>query len=451
FCQSNVFTFTNPPDYQLMTNATNGVSILSAGTTPPLVPGSTYYLAIQNTNGVPVTIGLVFYFHFVFINPITGPTITETNINGTNGFLVQWSGPTNYQYTIQWKTNLAPAFLWNTVVNPVVNLVYIPPNGHYSWLDDGSLTGGWSPQKFYRVVANLLSGPITNSTPDTNIVVSGTITPLTVTVPADAISANNVLVSATGPVDVWFNQNTQPTGNTGAGDVLMISTNTSGTFVLTGSSVPPLVPGANYYLGVQSLGTSNVSFVFQVNFGFAPTSTNPPSISSITVTNVNGTNNILLRWTEPTNYQFQVEWATNLAPAIAWHTIPSVVVTWSGVVSPTNAAYGLFQFLDDGSLTGGLGPLKFYRLIEYPYSTPIPQTLTIINTAIIGNAVRFQWVAPTNYQYQVLWTTNLGLPLAGWSVLPNPALGLSNGVYTFTDTNQTGPATSPKFFRLLEQ
>ena len=145
-----------------------------------------------------------------------------------------------------------------------------------------------------------------------------------------------------------------------------------------------------------------------------------------------------------------MQWATNLAPANAWHTISNVVVTWSGIVSPTNAAYGFFQFLDNGSLTGGFGPLKFYRLIEYPYSTPIPQTLTIINTAIIGNAVRFQWVAPTNYQYQVLWTTNLGLPLASWSILANPVLGLSNGVYTFTDTNQTGPATSPKFFRVLE-
>ena len=354
-----------------------------------------------------------------------------------------------YQYAIQWKTNLAPVIPWNTVSNPVINVTYTPTNGDYSWFDDGSLTGGWPPEKFYRVVANLLSGPITNSTPVTNIVVSGTITPLTVTVPTNAIAATNVLVSASGPVDVWFNQNTQPTGNTGAGDVLMISTNTSGTFVLTGSSVPPLVPGANYYLGIQSLGTSNVLFVFQVNFAYAST-TNPPSISSITVTNVGGTNEILLQWTEPTNYQFQVEWATNLAPAIAWHTISNVVVTWSGVVSPTNAAYGLFQFLDDGSLTGGWGPLKFYRLVEYPYSTPIPQSLTIINTAMIGNAVWFQWVAPTNYQYSVLWTTNLGLPLSNWFVLSNPVLGLSNGVYTFTDTNQTGPATSPKFFRLLE-
>ncbi|MGA9777951.1 MAG: S8 family serine peptidase [Verrucomicrobiia bacterium] len=441
----------SPADSLLISNATSGVSILSATSAPPLVPGAIYYLGVQNTNAVAVTFGLEVNFHFVSVVsiPVTGPTITATNINGTNGFLLQWSGPTNDQYTIQWTTNLSTPILWNTVLNPVINLVVTPTNGDYSWFDDGSLAGGWPPEKFYRVVANLLSGPITNSTPVTNIVVSGTITPLTVTVPANAIAATNLLIFASGPVDVWFNQTTPPTGNTGAGDVLMVSTNTSGTFVLTGSSVPPLVPGANYYLGVQSLGTSNVSFSFQVNFAYGPP-TNPPSISSITVTNVNGTNAILLQWTEPTNYQFQVEWATNLAPAIAWHTISNVVVTWSGAVSPTNAADGIFQFLDDGSLTGGWGPLKFYRLIEYPYSTPIPQTLTIINTAIVGNAVWFQWVAPTNYQYQVLWTTNLGLPLSNWSVLANPALGLSNGVYTFTDTNQTGPATSPKFFRLLE-
>ena len=106
--------------------------------------------------------------------------------------------------------------------------------------------------------------------------------PPAVIVPANAISATNVLVSATGPVDVWFNQTTPPVGNTGAGDVLMISTTTTGTFVLTSSSVPPLVPGANYYLGFQNPGTSNVTFVFQVKFAPA---TNPPSISSITVTN----------------------------------------------------------------------------------------------------------------------------------------------------------------------
>jgi hypothetical protein len=341
-------------------------------------------------------------------------------------------------------------FPWNTVSNPVINVAYVSTNGNYSWFDDGSLTGGWSPQKFYRVLANFIPGPITNSTPTTNIVVAGSITPLTITVPTNAIAATNVLVSASGPLNVYFNQTQSPTGDTNAGDVLILSTTTGGTFVLNGLSTPPLVPGANYYLGLKNPGTSNVSFVFEVNFELGAAPANPPSFSGISVTNINGTNAILLKWIAPTNYQFQIQWETNLAPAPAWHTISNVVLTWSGVVSPTNAAYGIFQFLDDGSLTGGLGPWKFYRLIEYPYATPIPQTLTIINTAIVGNAVRFQWVAPTNYQYSVLWTTNLGMPLGSWSVLANPVLGLSNGVYTFTDTNQTGPLTNPKFFRILE-
>jgi len=304
--------------------------------------------------------------------------------------------------------------------------------------------------KFYRVLASLNSAPITNSAPVTNVIVAGTITPLTVTVPANAIAASNVLVSASGPVNVWFNQTNPPTG-TGPGDVLMLSNVTGGSFVLNGSSLPPLVPGANYYLGLQNPGTSNITFVFQVNFAYATASTNPVSISSATVTNLGGgTNGILLKWIAPTNYQFQVQWATNLVAPIPWTTISNLVVTWSGIVSPTNTADGLFEFLDDGSLTGGLGPWKFYRLIEYPYSTPIPQSLSIINVGLTAGSVQFQWVAPTNYSYEIEWTTNLTLPYASWSILANPALWLSNDVFTFTDTNQTGPATSPKFFRLIE-
>jgi subtilisin-like proprotein convertase family protein len=443
---------TNAGDVLLLSNVTSGTYVLDGSSAPLLVPGTKYYLGVQNpgTSNVSFVFQVNFAYSAAPTNPITGLTITSTNNGVTNGFLLQWTGLTNYQYIIQWKTNLASGFSWNTVSNPVINLTYIPPNGHYSWFDDGSLTGGWSPQKFYHVVANFISTPTTNGAPVTNVVVAGAITPLTVAVPTNAIAATNVLVSATGPVNVYFNQTGPPTGNTNAGDVLLLSNVTSGTFVLTGSFSPPLVPGANYYLGVQSLGTSNVSFVFQVNFAYGSALGSPPSISSIMTTNVNGTNAILLKWVAPTNYQFQIQWAANLTPVTAWHTISNVVITWSGVVSPTNAAYGIFQFLDDGSLTGGLGPWKFYRLIEYPYATPIPQTLTIINTAIIGNAVQFQWVAPTNYQYQVLWTTNLALPLGSWSILANPVLGVSNGVYTFTDTNQTAPSPGPKFFRVLE-
>jgi subtilisin-like proprotein convertase family protein len=441
---------TSPPNYELLTNSTGGVSILSATSIPQLAPGLTYYLAIQNTNGVPVTNAFVVNFHYISTNPITGPGITITNNGGTNGFLVQWSGSTNYQYGIQWKTNLSPVFPWNTVTNPVINVTYVSTNGNYSWFDDGSLTGGWPPQKFYRVVATLPPFVITDSTPFTNNVPLGALEKFEVSVPTNATAATNILFYASGPVDVYFNQTGPPNGNN-PGSFTMLSSATSGSFVLDGGSLPPLVPGATYNIGIKNLGPGQVTFVYQVNFGYGALVTNPPPTPGIIVTNIGGTNAVLLTWVAPTNYQFQVQWATSLTPASAWHTISNVAVTWSGVVSPTNATYGFFQFLDDGSLTGGFGPWKFYRLIEYPYSAPISQTLTIINTAVVGNAVQFQWMAPTNYQYQVLWTTNLALPMASWSVLANPVLGLSNGVYTFTDTNQTGPPTYPKFFRVLEQ
>ena len=68
----------------------------------------------------------------------------------------------------------------------------------------------------------------------------------------------------------------------------MLSAASAGVFVLTSSSVPPLVPGTNYYLGFQNPGASDVTLVFQVAFGF-----NPPSISSITLT---------------TNGLFQLQW-----------------------------------------------------------------------------------------------------------------------------------------------
>ena len=138
----------SPADSLLITNATSGTSILSTTSAPPLVPGATYYLGVQNTNAVAVTFGLEVDFHLVLPVTIAGPTITATNVSGTNGFLLQWTGPTNVQYAIQWKTNLAPVIPWNTVSNPVINVTYTPTNGDYSWFDDGSLTGGWPLKSF---------------------------------------------------------------------------------------------------------------------------------------------------------------------------------------------------------------------------------------------------------------------------------------------------------------
>ncbi len=318
-------------------------------------------------------------------------------------------------------------------------MVVTTTNGHYSWFDDGTLTGGFGPMKFYRVLGDLNLGPITGSGPATNTVLAGAMSQAVVTVPANAISASNLLIPATGPLNVWFNQTNPPTGSTSAGDVLMLSATSAGTFVLTGSSPPPLVPGTNYFLGFQNPGVSNVTFVFQVAFGFTP----PIAVSHFSVTATNG--GVWLKWNGLTNYQYQVQWTTNLAPPAAWHTISNIVLT---------STTGIFTFLDDGSLTGGFGPMKFYRLIAWPFMTPIPQTLSISSVTVTNitgtNDLVFKWSAPTNYQYKILWTTNLALPFSSWSIIASPVPTPANGVYTFIDNGQTGPPASTKFFRLYE-
>ncbi|MGB8368199.1 MAG: LamG-like jellyroll fold domain-containing protein [Verrucomicrobiia bacterium] len=423
---------------------TNGSAVLSTNTAPPLAAGSTYYLGVQNTNSFTVTFALEVDFHLLTSTNVPASTnifissITPTNIGGKFGFLLQWSGPTNYQYEVQWTTNLAPA-VWNTVLNPVINVVVTPTNGQYSFFDDGTLTGGFGPMKFYRVLGGLNLGPITGSGPATNTVLAGAMSQAVVAVPANAILASNVLLSATGPLNVWFNQTNPPIGNTNAGDFLMLSAATSGAFVLTSNSVPPLVPGTNYYLGFQNPGAGNVTFVFQVAFGFAPTN----AVSNFSITATNG--GIWLKWNGLTNYQYQVQWTTNLAPPAAWNTISNIVLT---------STTGVFTFFDDGSLTGGFGPMKFYRLIAWPFMTPIPQTLSISSVTVTNiagtNDLVLRWSAPTNYQYGIQWTTNVSLPFSNWSIIATPLFTLTNGVYTFVDNGQTGPPASAKFFRLLE-
>jgi hypothetical protein len=293
--------------------------------------------------------------------------------------------------------------------------------------------------KFYRVLGSLNLGTITGPGPATNLVLAGSTSQAVVTVPTNAISASNLLISATGPLNVWFNQTNPPTGNISAGDVLMLSATNAGVFVLTNSSVPPLVPGTNYYLGFQNPGTSNVTFVFQVAFGFAP----PNAVTNFSVTATNG--GLWLKWNGLTNYQYQIQWKTNLLPTVPWNTVSNIVLT---------STTGLFTFFDDGSLTGGFGPMKFYRLIAWPFMTPIPQTLIISSVTVTNlagtNDLMLKWSAPTNYQYGIQWTTNLTLPPGNWSIITNPPPALANGIYTFIDNGLTGPPASAKFFRLYE-
>jgi hypothetical protein len=157
-------------------------------------------------------------------------------------------------------------------------------------------------------------------------------------------------------------------------NIVVTSTVTNNSFCLTWTSLP----GAHYYIeGLTNLASTNwvtvsptitaVDFsttyciplpspfsFFRVREGIALNPYFPPPVISSLRFVYNG---ILITWGGPTNAQYQVQWTPTLAPS-AWtpFLIPPAVTSTTG----------LFQFLDDGSETGGFGATRFYRLLQLP-------------------------------------------------------------------------------------
>jgi subtilisin-like proprotein convertase family protein len=122
--------------------------------------------------------------------------------------------------------------------------------------------------------------PLTHGTPSTNTVGPGQIQYFTVAVPGWANFATNMLITATGPLNVLFNQSVPPVG-TGAGDFTLLANSAGGTATLSAASTPPLVQNATYYIGVQNPGATAVTFVFEVDFDITPLANGVPVNSTL--------------------------------------------------------------------------------------------------------------------------------------------------------------------------
>ena len=149
---------------------------------------------------------------------------------------------------------------------------------------------------------------------------------------------------------------------------------TSNSFCLTWTSLP----GLHYYIeGLTNLASTNWVMVsptvtavdysttyciplpspfsfFRVRAGIAINPYFPPPIISSIRQVYNG---FLLTWGGPTNTQYQVQWTPFLVPS-TWTPFP--------IPPAVTSTTGLFQFLDDGSQTGGFDPTRFYRLLQLP-------------------------------------------------------------------------------------
>ncbi len=132
------------------------------------VPGIHYYVEgkteLNNTNWSTVSptitaaavlttrcIALPSPYHFfrvregLVVTPYVPPVLITSITSDTNGVLLQWLAPTNSQFQAQWTPSLEPP-VWASFTN-----ILTSTNGVFSFLDDGSQSGGLAGPRYYRL------------------------------------------------------------------------------------------------------------------------------------------------------------------------------------------------------------------------------------------------------------------------------------------------------------
>jgi len=211
-------------------------------------------------------------------------------------YTATWSHPAQLLATFTENTDLTATPI-KLATSPFTNTTYIGPDQYYTnvlfYLPEESLerfagefaTGDWTlevvdaragpgsgPPPLLRWqlafwFEQLLPTPVPvdDGVDLTNVVRPGQTLFYSVSVPAWVAFATNRLYSASAPLTLWFSQYQQPTG-TNAGDLALLSAVTDGTALLGPGGIPPLVPGATYFLGIQNTNAAPIDFSFGIDF-----------------------------------------------------------------------------------------------------------------------------------------------------------------------------------------
>jgi len=151
-------TITNSGDVDLIPNSTTNSATLSTNGSPVnatsayIVPGSTYYLGVQNTSSSTVNYGIEVDFDHGNAPGSGKPLLVVSKVvqtgGGTGGKIqFQWTASSSSPVQMQWTTNLASQ-TWNTITNPATTT----SNGVSTFTDDGSQTAPLGAVRFYRLM-----------------------------------------------------------------------------------------------------------------------------------------------------------------------------------------------------------------------------------------------------------------------------------------------------------
>jgi len=201
-------------------------------------------------------------------------------------------------------------------------------------------------------------------------------------------------------------------------------------------SIPvPLTPG-DWFVAVYSGSSFSTTYEMLVT-------TLPAGLTGEIVLDPNlefGPGGVTLRWTAPANLNFQVQYATSIAAdgSIPWITIP-------GVVTSATTAY---QFTDDGSLTGGLGGFKLYRVVQVASGGGGEVRLDAV-PEFSGGVVTIRWTAEAGRNFQVQYAT--GIPPGGgiaWLNVPGLVTSATTRYEFRDDGSLTGGMGTAKLYRV---
>ncbi|MGA3283012.1 MAG: S8 family serine peptidase [Verrucomicrobiota bacterium] len=438
------FDTNNPPTTNVfLFSGTNGSYTLSTTGTPPtnLVPGSIYYIGEQNTNSFPITNAFEVDFHLLnpgnpATNPIVISGIIATNIGGKFGFLLIWYAPTNDIFLVQWTGDLNQPIIWNTFSNIITYPGPPPPPtngiGQFRFFDDGSQFP-FGPTRFYRL---LLVTSLGNGVAQTNIVAPGSVNFFLVNVPTNAVFATNLLLFATGPVNLLFNEASPPTV-TGTGDYTLLAGATNGLSILSDTSAPTnIVPGGLYWLGVQNTNSFAVTNAIEVDFDLL---SGLPTIITLTnripyLTSNSGagsaTDYYLYRVTPAAaRVQFEVDNPSGDVTLVARFGLPPPSLATFDYLSENPYTNGELIVVLTNSTPVALAPGNWYLSVVNISGAPVTYSVMATEWPATGRPINI-----TGVQYTPPVGTNSGDFCITWDSLPGVYYYVQ-GITDLTTTN----------------
>jgi hypothetical protein len=299
------------------------------------------------------------------------------------------------------------------------------------------------------------SVPLSSGQPQTNVVNPNSVTWYEVNVPYDANFATNRLIFASAPVNFLFSPNDPPSIG-GPGDGTLGTGVTSGSVVFSTNTIPPLITGGTYFLGVQNNSSTAVTNVVEVDFDSDFFASQPPVfLLTPANTNINALTTLMV-----TNKATDADPTLTLTyslinPPLGATIDTNGVITWTPTFTQGGATYTIITAVTN-SEDPPLGTTNVFTVTVIPV-TPLPDDFAIYNIVATNeggtNGYLLSWYAATNYSFRVKWTSPL-VPTV-WHPFTNiityqTYISPTNSLFQFFDDGtQDGGFGTMRYYRVF--